>query len=697
MVNRLELRVLGPLVLSHDGRPSSVGGVKPRQLLATLALHHGHTVSVDHLVEVLWPQTPPRSALANVHTYVSALRAQLGEHRLRRQPPGYRLELAAAELDLLRFERGEASLDATLALWRGSPVEDLPPSPLWTVEIGRLTDRWWTLRQDRARARIDAGDAPAAVADLRTLVAEEPLREEAWALLVTALAAAGRRAEALAAYASARRILAEELGVDPGEPLRRLHRTLLADHGDPLTDSSDRRPESVAASGSAEARLDGDAAVVLRGLARLAGEQHPQPAWVAAALLDRPDASPVLDALERARLLRREGVGAGGQPRYGLPMLVGLLAPGLVEGTAEAVDAGLVRVLAGYLTLTEQAASDVPPQVFGPGVSVAPRWPVPDACGLTADGVGWFTAERENLVGAVEVAAREGRADLAWELAHALVAWYDLEGRTAEWEQTHRTALASCRAAGDLLGEAVMLRGLGQLHLYQDRYDDAADAFGRSRLLFARRGNASGEAAALAGLGTVHRVRAEFEEAYACYERALRSYQELGHRRGEAYAYGALGMVCLARDELARARDWFTSGLAIAEEIADPHRCALLTRYLGVVQLRRGEDVLARTTLTSALDRFAALGDAHCEAYCLADFAALEPVEAALARLTTALEIFERIGDRKGQAQTARRLGELHHDVGREGLSEAYLAEAVRLQSTVEIRVLAGKVAAIPS
>jgi hypothetical protein len=103
----------------------------------------------------------------------------------------------------------------------------------------------------------------------------------------------------------------------------------------------------------------------------------------------------------------------------------------------------------------------------------------------------------------VAAAVRLDRADLAWELAHALVPWCDLTGHTAEWEQTHRVALAACRSAGDRRGEAVTQRGRGQLHLYQDRYDLAAEAFGRSRLLFARLGDDIGEAGAVAGIGAV--------------------------------------------------------------------------------------------------------------------------------------------------------------------------------------------------
>ncbi|GAA1642231.1 BTAD domain-containing putative transcriptional regulator [Catellatospora bangladeshensis] len=669
MADRLELRILGTFELTCDGVAASVGGVKPRQLLATLALHHGRTVSVDHLIEVLWPQDPPRSALANVQTYVSALRTCLGD-RLRRQPPGYRLELCPDELDLLRFEehaRGgdPAGLAAALELWRGEPLENLPASPLWRTEIDRLVERHRSVRQSRARLRIEAGQPAAAVDELRRLVGEEPLREEAWQLLVTALRDAGHRAEALSAYAAARRTLTEELGVEPGEPLRRLHRTLLVEEEGPLPFG---------------ARLDGAAALVLRGLARLAVPSVP--GWVTAALLDRPDATEVLASLDRARLLRPAGPDELGQARYGLPVLVGLLAPDL---PGEAIGAALARALGGYLSLAERAAGGLPPQVFGPGLTVAPRWPVPDAAELTGDPVRWFAAERQALLGAVEAAAGNGLSDLAWELAHAMVAWCDMGGHTAEWEQTHRTALAACRAGGNLLGEAVTLRGLGQLHLYRDHYEEAAEAFSRSRLLFARLGNLCGQAAALAGLGTGHRIRGELDDALDCYRQALEAYRMLGHRHGEAYALGALGMVWLARGDLAEAFRDFGTGLRLADEIGDAHRSALLTRQLGLARLRSGDLAHARADLTAALDRFAVLGDAHCEAYCLTDLAALEAPEVAVRRLTQALEIFERIGDRRAQAQTSRRLGELHRGDARYGLSDAYLAEARRLQSTVEM------------
>jgi DNA-binding SARP family transcriptional activator/tetratricopeptide (TPR) repeat protein len=652
MADGLELRVLGPLELLRDGTAVSLGGVKPRMLLGTLALHHGRAVSTDQLIEVLWPADPPRSATANVQTYVSGLRGHLGPSRLQTRFSGYQLSLERDELDLARFDRlssgGTLSeLEDALALWRGQPMEGLPTAMVWGGTVDRLIGRWRSTRQARARLLIDAGRCTEALPDLRALVAEDPLREEAWHLLVRALAGTGQRAEALAAYAEARRVLAAELGIEPGEPLRRLHRELLAP------------PVSVG-------RLDADAATVLRGLARLAAPSAP--AWVAGALLDRAQAP--LDELEEARLLRRTHDG-----RYVVPTLISLLATDLPGD-----DAALIRLLSGYLFLADRAAKALPAQVFGPGVRVAPRRPVPVEVG---DACAWFAGEGTALCRAVELAAALNRSDLAWELAHALVPWCDLGGHTSEWEKTHTTALGACRATGDLLGEAVTLRGLGQLHVYRDHYDLAAEAFSRARLLFARLGNDCGEAGALAGLGTVLRIRGELEEAYQCFRQVLASYVEADDLRGQAFAHGSLGNTMLARGDLDEAWRALSKGLTLASTMDDQHRVAHLTHQLGVVLLRKGDREHGYARLSGALDLFATLGDAHGQAYCLTELAELEPVDAAVGRLTQALDILERIGDRRAQAKCARRLGELHREAGRDGLGGAYLDEARRLQATV--------------
>ena len=707
MSEQVELRVLGALELVRAGAPVPVGGVKPRQLLATLGLQPGRTVSVDQLIEVLWPGQPPRSAVANVHTYVSRLRQLVGEDRLRRQPPGYRLHLGDDELDATRFlaYAQSGAVDEALALWRGDPVEDLPVAPGWRAELNRLMEAYRTVRLARCRRWIEAGEPGHALTDLRALVAEDPVREEGWHLLVTALEAGGHRAEALAVYATARRTLAEELGIEPGEPLRRLHHRLLSGPA-PVT--------------TAVPRLGPAAAGVLRAMALFGPE--PVPAWVGTAALDRPwgltaaldrphgltpvreltatmngvggpgtpdglvaaldrpDILSVLDNLASARLIRHAGVDQVGQDRYRLPALIQLLAK---ELPGESENELLGRVLGGYLSLAERAAGMLGRPLFSPGRQVATRWPVPEAATLVKDPLAWFAAERQPLCEAVRLATRSGHTALAWELAHTVMIFCDRSGHWAEWEQTHREALAACRQAGDLLGETVILRGIGQLQLYRDHYDAAFASFSRARLGYARLGLTGGEAGALAGLGTVQRIRGELDAAQANYEEALAGYQSVGDRTGEAYAHGLLGAVWLARGRLPEATRCLAIGLRIAREQGDRHRRAHLIHRLAGVRVRAGQPKTAHRLLSTALEQFVDLGDAHGQAYCLYDLAALGSGEVAIQRLTGALEIFERIGDRSAQARTVRLLGELHHQTGQRNLGRAYLAEAGRLSRSV--------------
>ncbi|WP_329082202.1 AfsR/SARP family transcriptional regulator [Streptosporangium sp. NBC_01469] len=238
--------VLGPLDVRIAGHPARVGGTKPRQLLASLLLDAGRTVGAEHLVEVLWPRRPPRSAHANIRTYVSSLRGGLGAAgvAILARPHGYAIEVPVERLDLLLFEdllagaraaedAGDAhgalgSLRAALALWRGVPLADLPGSPLWDGRLQALAEA----RLAAAERLVDLGMAlgryAAAVGELRGLLAEHPFREDLWQRLILALHRSGRQAEALGAYAEIRRRLVAELGVEPGTELQRAHAAVLS-------------------------------------------------------------------------------------------------------------------------------------------------------------------------------------------------------------------------------------------------------------------------------------------------------------------------------------------------------------------------------------------------------------------------------------------------------------------------------------
>jgi DNA-binding SARP family transcriptional activator len=676
----VQFRLLGPLEVRLDERPVAINGIKPRQLLATLLLQPDRPVSVDRLIDVLWPADPPRSAAANVQTYVSGLRTSLGDDRVVRVPPGYAVVMGSAELDADDFLRGCAEatrlrrlgylgeamgvLEHALSLWRGQPLADLPVSPLWRVELDQLAERRLTALQDLLDLRIRLGDHGNAIAQLRGLTAEHPLREEMWALLIRALMAAERRADALSVYAEVSRTLAEELGVGPGPELRRLHTELLA------ADGGSAALPPARASGD---QLPVEAATLLRGLAMF-GEVSTA-AWVAGALVDNGEE--YLKQLLSARLVADAGTDITGQRRYRVPLLVRMLIETQPDGRAEPDADGLVRVLGGLLSLAEHAAAGLLESPFGPDVAIAPRWkpPIPPP-----EPGAWFAVEHVTMLTAIEVAGLLDRSDFAWELALALVPWCDLLGHPAIWAAGHEAAQAICQRLDDRLGLAATLRGLGQLHLYRDEYAQATAAFGRSRLLFAQLGQVAGVASALAGLGTVHRVRGEVDAAVEYYERALESYEECRDAAGQAYARAAIGEAWLAAGNLTQARTCFTGALELAERIGDAHRVAHLHRSLGVVALRAGDEPDAERLLGRALDAFTGLGDVHGEAYALVELGRLnQPAELAAQRLTRALHIYQRLGDRRAEADTAERLGRLHEAAGRRELASAYLDEARRL------------------
>jgi DNA-binding SARP family transcriptional activator/tetratricopeptide (TPR) repeat protein len=205
--------MLGPLEAEVDGELVALGGPKPRLLLATLLLRPNTSVSADVLVDVLWPGSPPRSAAANVRTYVHTLRRLL-DNRIEHRPGGYLLRAAPSEIDLCRFEE---TLDPDL--WRGRFLEDLPESHVFEPTRARVTELWLSAREHRVRTRVDRGEHDAAIAELRGLLSEHPLREELWHLLIHALTVAGRRADAVAAYTEAEQVLRAELDATPGPAL----------------------------------------------------------------------------------------------------------------------------------------------------------------------------------------------------------------------------------------------------------------------------------------------------------------------------------------------------------------------------------------------------------------------------------------------------------------------------------------------
>jgi len=247
----VQFRLLGPLEAQDGERRVELGRPKQRALLAVLLVHANHVVSLDRLIEELWGEEPPPQAAASLQTYVSNLRRALDPGRPARapsrvlvsQPPGYRLVVGAGDLDAARFaalaEEGRRLLGAHraaaaarvlregLALWRGPALAEVADEAFAQAERNRLEELRVAALEDRLAADLDLGGHAAAVAELEELAGRYPFRERLHGLLMLALYRSGRQAEALQAFADARRALADELGIDPGRWLRELEAGIL--------------------------------------------------------------------------------------------------------------------------------------------------------------------------------------------------------------------------------------------------------------------------------------------------------------------------------------------------------------------------------------------------------------------------------------------------------------------------------------
>ena len=227
----MEIRLLGPVEVADGEKPLHLGGPKQRAVLAMLALNPNASVSVDRLTEGLWGERQPATATKMVQLYVSQLRkllAQDGGSEIVTRGRGYELRVDRDDVDALRFERlvTQHAAHEALALWRGRPLAGLD-EPFTDAEIQRLEELHLAALELSIKADLEAGRHTELIGRLDALVAEHPLSERLHGLLMLALYRAGRQAEALEGFRFARGVLVDEIGVEPGPELRRLHEAIL--------------------------------------------------------------------------------------------------------------------------------------------------------------------------------------------------------------------------------------------------------------------------------------------------------------------------------------------------------------------------------------------------------------------------------------------------------------------------------------
>ena len=365
----MHVRVLGHAELAGGDVPLS--GTKPREVLTFLGLHAGAVVTQSTLIDLLWGESPPKTAARSVQTHVSTLRRSTGADAVVRRGEGWVLDVIT--VDVLEFTSAvrhgkeasragdaEAAADhfeAALALWRGAP--QLPATPRGQAEVTRWQETHDGIVEDRAEARLDTGEAADLIADLEAAVAEAPLRERRWAQLMLALYRSGRQAEALRAYQRLRQTLSEELGLEPSAEVQRLERRIA------LQDETLLLPPGAASNGSRKASAP-----------RPRRQRRPGLTRRLAAAATEPMASVAAGAGGAVGIVAGGGV-VGGAVLAGVGWTVAVVVPAAgrartqAEGTTDVAD--LREPWREFVAQAQEAQ-----QRFGTALSTAPAGPLHD-------------------------------------------------------------------------------------------------------------------------------------------------------------------------------------------------------------------------------------------------------------------------------------------------------------------------------
>ncbi|NGN68401.1 tetratricopeptide repeat protein [Streptomyces sp. A7024] len=396
------------------------------------------------------------------------------------------------------------------------------------------------------------------------------------------------------------------------------------------------------------------------------------PGWVLGALLDGPydEGERALDTLLDNHLVEVAATDIGGEPRFRLHDLVRLYAheQAAAEDPAACRAAAVRRVGAAYLDLARAADTALAAGFAGPVPDGAYAWAPPAAVRerVLAAPQDWFDAERTTLCALV----RQAPPDLAWRLAASLANYLEAAAHFDDWRDTHETGLAAAASSGDLLGEAVMHRNLGELLTVQDRYGAAVASFKRSLRAYAARGRPEpGEGAAAAGLGVLLRLRGRYGEAAACLDRGIAAARIADNPRAAAYAHGGLGTVLLERGEAAAARREFGRALSLSRTDGYTMGEYAAERCLGLAALAAGELDASRRHLETALVLASEQGNRVGEIHALQWLGHLDDVGGDTARadatLAECLTAYRRFGERFGEALTLRAQADLWLHAGR--------------------------------
>ncbi|MFF2650198.1 BTAD domain-containing putative transcriptional regulator [Streptomyces sp. NPDC058045] len=423
--------------------------------------------------------------------------------------------------------------------------------------------------------------------------------------------------------------------------------------------------------------LPAEAAAAFRAFGTLAEEAVP--GWLLAVATGRAGPAPAeVELLLDEHLLETAGADRLGRPRYRMHGLLRCYARELADREPPGLHRERqLRVTDALIALAHAANTAMPNRFLGVlGEPTEPRGAAAGVLPLVrARPLDWFESERRILVGAAETALRLDSADRAADLTIELAGFFDMRFYYDDWLRTHRLVLdAMPEQTGPRA--ATLLRNLGQLHYYQDRYEQALDCFERARTLFTGLGHLAGQGVASVGAGAVHRIGNRLDAALSAFTEALDLFGRSGDRHGEAVACNAIASVWLKRQDPEAAGPWLDSALVLARELGDRHREAQVRRRIAARRELLGQQSLAEQELEIALGILDELDDTHCAAYVQQSIGELYlrrgETGKASALLTDALAVQQQHGDLSAEARVACLLGELHHAHGRHRTARSY-------------------------
>lgn len=502
----------------------------------------------------------------------------------------------------------------------------------------------------------------------------------------TERAAAGQIVRLCKELPLAVRIAGARLAARPHLPLRRLV--------DVLSDRHRRLDElrigDLAVRASLTLSYDGLNAEVRRAFRRFGLLDMPDfTCWVAAAVLNSSlaEAEPVVESLVDAQLLEVTGDAREGPSRYRMHDLLNVYARerAAAEDRCDDRHGAVRRALGGWLALADWAADAIQGTASWIDHGAAQRWCPDDACDESTfdDPLGWFEQERAALIAAIEQAAAGGWHEVAWDLANSLGLFLELRGGFADWRHTHQVALRASQRAGDHRGSAIMLRGLGEVHAYQDRYADALGCLEHAVAEFRRADDVGGEADTFCGFGLVYRLQGRLVEALQAFQRAATLLADVGDRPDRAYALLGVARSNLELGRLGQAEAPAAGALASFRTCGYRHGEAQALHNLGILRSHQCRLDEAVTCLRQALATFADLGEHHSNAYALLAlgnvYTGQDRREVASNLFQQCLQTFAELGDPAGEARTSHSLGRVHADQGASDTAAGYFARSARI------------------